>query len=166
MRAPSDHPDSGSNGRKPVPFVPPLDMICDYLKLEQKALQRPGEETLVIKVELLRLLLQTALLSLPFSADWYVTTYPDIRDAFEAGKIIDLREHFLSTGFFEGRLGAPPEMNEEWYLEQFPDVRKAMRAGEVPSAARHYETVGVREWRAPRPEVIEEIRRWRTALLR
>ncbi len=149
-----------------MPFIPPLDMICSYLGVDERALREPNGETVAVKVDLLRLLLELAASALPFNADWYVEANPDIKEAFTDGKITDLREHFFSTGFFEGRLGEPDEINEDWYLMQYADVRRALRSGRVESALQHYETVGKREWRSPRPEVTEDLHRWRNALLK
>jgi hypothetical protein len=36
--------------------------------------------------------------------EWYLTTYPDVADGIEAGKIVSATEHFLSNGYAEGRL--------------------------------------------------------------
>ena len=147
-------------------IIPPITMICEYLSVDPSTLKNLGEERVVIKAQLLRLLLRMAASTLPFDGDWYCETNPDVRKAFEAGEIADLREDFLSTGFFEGRVGAPVVLNEAWYLAQFPDVRNAIASGRATSARDHYEMVGVAEWRAPPPEVIEDLHRWRSALIK
>ena len=147
-------------------YIPPLDLICTYLGVDPAVLKDPKDETVTVKVELVHLFLRLVASGVQFDPEWYTRAHPDIGDAFSAGIIADLKEHFVSTGFFEGRLGAPEAIDEEWYLNQFPDVGKALRSGQVESVAEHYITVGKREWRAPRAEAVEELLRWRSALLK
>jgi hypothetical protein len=148
-----------------VGFVPQVDTICSYLALEQAALKEPNSNTVIIKVELLRLLLEQAIAHLPFDPDWYCKNYPDIREALADGKIKDVRAHFLAVGFFEGRRGTAETVDEHWYVRQYPDVGAAIAAGRIENATRHYQAVGQREWRAPSADALEAIRRWREALL-
>ena len=82
-------------------IIPPIAIICDYLDIGPSILKNPNDERVVIKAQFLRLLLSMAVSQLPFDAEWYCEAHPDIREAFEAGEITDLREHFVSTGFFE-----------------------------------------------------------------
>ena len=42
-----------------------------------------------------------------FDAEAYAKAYPDLRRAMEQGKLKDLRGHWLTSGYFEGRIGAP-----------------------------------------------------------
>ena len=41
-------------------------------------------------------------------SDWYLSTYPDVRDAVSAGQYRDALEHYLRYGMAEGRMPRPP----------------------------------------------------------
>lgn len=59
----------------------------------------------------IRLLLAPVLASAPFDEDWYLSNYPDIGQAVANGQLESGRAHFLSGGYFEGRLPGPlPEL--------------------------------------------------------
>lgn len=59
----------------------------------------------------------------PFDEEWYLETYPDIWDAVKAGKIRSGRQHYIETGYFEGRLPGLFGFKVENYLELNPDLR-------------------------------------------
>jgi len=78
--------------------------------------------------------------SLIFDPDWYVLQYPDIGAAG-----VDPIQHFLTTGFTEGR-NPNPYFDGAWYAGNYPDVAAH---GENPFV--HYLFYGAREGRKPRP---------------
>ena len=79
--------------------------------------------------------------------DWYLTQYPHLADALKAGQIKSARNHFIYSGYFEGRLPREPKFDEEWYLAQYPDVAEGIARGEIESARRHYLDHGYAEGR-------------------
>ena len=83
--------------------------------------------------------------------------------ARDAGKIADLHEHFVEQGYFEGRFGAEPRIDEEYYLQTNPDVRQAITSGTVKSALEHYLRSGAAEGRIPNPDFVDTIKCWRDA---
>lgn len=48
-------------------------------------------------------------LDINFDGDWYQESYPDIRLAYQAGRIASLQEHYLEHGVAEGRLPFAPQ---------------------------------------------------------
>ena len=78
--------------------------------------------------------------SLIFDPEWYVAEYPDI-----AAAGVDPVQHFLNTGFNEGR-NPNRYFDLSWYSETYPDVAAH---GENPFV--HYLFYGAREGRKPRP---------------
>jgi hypothetical protein len=119
---------------------------------------------IAIDAKLLRQILQSLVSLMPFSEPFYRRTYTDLADAAAAGHIPDLHRHFVETGFFEGRLGAPPEVDEAFYLATYPDVAIAIARGEVDSAARHYMSSGVAEGRIPSAALQPEVEVWMNLL--
>ena len=76
-----------------------------------------------------------------FDAQWYLQTYPDVRDAG-----VDAMEHFATVGWREGR-SPHPLFDAQWYLNTNPDVRAA---GMNPLL--HYVQFGAAELRNPNPD--------------
>ena len=73
-----------------------------------------------------------------FEPEWYLVRNPDVRIAN-----VDPIQHFLETGFHEGRNPAAL-FDCDWYLEQYPDIGLA---GANPLV--HYLRYGGREGRSP-----------------
>ena len=51
-----------------------------------------------------------------FDDQWYSGTYPDVEGARLAGDVKSLREHFISSGYLEGRLPIELPFDPQWYL--------------------------------------------------
>jgi len=100
-----------------------------------------------VSLSVLRAIISAAVSELPFDAEFYLKTYPDIRQAKDAGQITDLQSHFIETGYLEGRLGADPGFDEEFYKDYYPDVLEALEVGTIASAFDHYVRSGVFEGR-------------------
>jgi hypothetical protein len=81
--------------------------------------------------------------------EWYVTVYPDIAEAIEAGMIKSAKSHFIENGYFEGRLPFELSVDEDWYLKTYPDVAEGVSRGEFRSAKDHFENYGYKEGRLP-----------------
>ncbi len=128
------------------------------MRIDRNRLNSRGK--IAIDAPVLRRILQQAVAHLPFSAEYYAATYPDIAAASAAGQIPDLHRHFVETGYFEGRLGAPPPLDDSYYLATYPDVAAGVADGQVESPADHYRRSGAAEGRAPSPELAEEVARW------
>ena len=65
-----------------------------------------------------------------------ISGYPGSKEAIQAvekGEVGSGFLHYLRYGYFEGRMGALPAVDEEWYLTTYPDVAQAVRAGRVIS---------------------------------
>jgi hypothetical protein len=118
-----------------------------------------------VPAQLLKELLTIAASTLPFDLDFYLSTYPDIKSAYEAGRIPDPRKHFVEEGYIEGRFGSPPHVDEKYYTTKYKDVRDAVDAdGGVSSALEHYLKAGAFEGRCPNAESEAALNRWMTLL--
>jgi len=74
-------------------------------------------------------------------------------------------EHFVELGYFEGRIGAPPAVDEAYYINLYKDVGQAVMRGDVTSGVEHYETSGYAEGRIPSAELKPAVDAW-TSILR
>jgi len=119
---------------------------------------------IAIDAKLLRQILQSLVGLMSFSEPFYRQMYADLAEAAAAGRIPDLHRHFVETGFFEGRLGAPPDVDEAFYLATYPDVASAIERGEVESATLHYMRSGIAEGRIPSAALRPEIEVWMNLL--
>lgn len=81
-----------------------------------------------------------------FDSDWYLQTYPDVK---EAG--IHPAEHYLKYGGKEGRMPGPLFLGD-LYLERYPDVAEA----EI-NPLLHFVKFGVEEGREASPKLLQNL---------
>lgn len=117
-----------------------------------------------ISLPILKAILIGATSGMPFDEDFYSLTYPDLRAAYDAGDVADLRTHFVEEGYFEGRFGAKPEVNEQFYQETYPDVAAAVARGDVSSGLDHYMRAGAFEGRFANAEDMDSVKRWNSLM--
>jgi hypothetical protein len=84
-----------------------------------------------------------------FDEAWYLSKYPDVREAVTRGVFPSAREHYVLFGYYEHRMPAAILVNERWYLDAYPDVAKAIKAGVYKSGQMHFDIAGFREGRLP-----------------
>ena len=139
-------------------YLPHIDLLLQAMRINRERLN--SRSKIAIDAKLLRTLLQSVVVHLPFSAEFYQSTYADIGAAVAAGQIPDLHRHFVETGFFEGRIGAPPKVDEAYYTSLYKDVAQAIQRGDVASGSEHYLRSGAAEGRVPNAQVKPEIDVW------
>ena len=140
------------------PFLP------SYMQLGKGIAMSEDGRTVSMSRELFDLFIGTAALACAFDPVWYRVEYPDIGAEVANGAITDELEHFLESGYEEGRTPAYFDVDEEWYLTRFPDVADAIASGVVEDADEHYNEVGYGEGRAPSPEMLATVERWIEAI--
>ena len=111
----------------------------------------PSERTNLVAVDKFFLvsLMKRKVERIHFDEGWYLSKYPDIRQAVEAGKIPSARHHYVADGFYEHRLPYEIIVDAGWYLKQYPDVKAAVDGKQYESAQMHFELSGYREGREP-----------------
>jgi hypothetical protein len=139
-------------------YLPNGTKLMSGLMLSRERLNTGAK--MAIPIPLLKSVLSIAIGALPFDERFYLSTYPDIRNALSAGLIDDPRAHFVEEGYFEGRLGALPDFDEAFYKATYPDVAAAIEKGDVGSAVDHYVGVGAAEGRSASRVDMEASRRW------
>ena len=143
------HTQLGSSTPTP-PYLPPLELICRILGI--RAIPSEGTSMVSVDAEGLRWLISTLVDKQCIDESWYQENNPDVAGAIMAKDIASCRDHFIRTGYFEGRLPAPLAYDEAWYLGRYPDVATAVRNGDIPDGKTHYLQSGWREGRAGIPE--------------
>lgn len=143
-------------------FLPHIDLLLQALRINRERLA--SRSKIAIDARMLRALLQSLAESLPFSEEFYLETYPDVADAYAAGKIPDLRQHFVDSGYLEGRLGSAPEVDEAFYSATYRDVAQVIARGDVSSGLEHYLRSGASEGRLPNAASKPAVENWMAVL--
>ena len=128
---------------------PPVQSLLPSLELSAS-----GYSTL--KTHELEELLAAYLSSVAVDEAWYLSQYPDIKKAQEAGTLgMTPADHYRRRGYLEGRLPSLPDVDEKAYRARYPDVAKDIAAGAWPNALTHFINSGYQEARDPCPEIQE-----------
>jgi hypothetical protein len=97
----------------------------------------------------LLLLIRRLLSHVSVDEAWYKTIYQDVEQAIQSGAVKSAKDHFVSNGYFEGRLPSKIVVDEAFYVSRYPDVAEGIDDGEINSAQEHFETHGFSEGRLP-----------------
>jgi hypothetical protein len=143
-------------------YVPHYEAILRALGKDRKSIE--GADDITIPISLFKLLLQLALANGDFSEEAYLRANPDVNEAIERGDLPSGYVHYLGHGYFEGRRGGTPQVDEDWYLGTYPDVAAAVGSGRVSSAAAHFDGAGAAEGRSPSPDHEDDAAQWKQAL--
>ena len=145
-----------------LPYVPHIDLFLQALRINRERLD--SRSKVAIDARLLKALLQTIVECAPFSEEFYLQNYPDIAKAHAAGELNDPKRHFVERGYFEGRVGAPGEVDEAYYRRRYPDVEQAVLRGELKSIADHFNQSGYAEGRSPSAALEPFVEKWLSVL--
>lgn len=145
-----------------MPYVPNFRWLTDTMGVRQERVLQSSSRV-AVPAPLLRRMFQALAEAAPFSEAFYLATYEDVREAHQRGEIPDPRRHFVETGYFEGRVGAKPEIDEAFYRRTYPDVEAAIRGKHVSCATEHYLRSGVYEGRMPSAAMQQHMEVWRQA---
>ena len=127
-----------------------MDTLGSMASLKNQGLLVPENEThFQIERNLLIEIMAPILSKIKFDEAWYLSKYPDVKDAVKRGIVASGREHYVQDGYFEHRLPTAVLVNEKWYLDAYRDVADAIRGGVYKTAQAHFDIVGFREGRLP-----------------
>jgi hypothetical protein len=124
------------------------------------------DERVVMTRQIFRLLMEAALANIPFDEKYYLSTHADVARSVQQGKCPGGRQHYVASGYYEGRDIGRAGFDEAWYLERYPDVKKAVIGGQSFSGWEHYNGPGSKEWRAPSKAAEPDLLRWQNAIKR
>jgi hypothetical protein len=99
-----------------------------------------------------------------FDPFWYRSEYQDVANGIISGEVTDELDHFLSSGYFEGRNPAYFEVDEEWYLTEYPDIAEAVASGVYLDAEAHFNEGGYQEGRVSNDAMREKAATWRALI--
>lgn len=87
-----------------------------------------------------------------FDPDWYLSRYPEVEEALQAGDYAAPLEHYLCN-HDPLRFDPNPYFSEVYYLAQYPDIEKAIAEGHYRNGYEHFLATGLYEGRRPHPSV-------------
>jgi hypothetical protein len=144
-------------------YVPHFGAILNNLGIAADEFQT--KQSVEVPVPLLKMLLQIAVASGDFNKDGYLSENPDIANAVRTTDINPLR-HYIEFGFFEGRTGACPPVDEFWYRNTYADIDSAVQRGDLASGREHFTIQGAAEGRAPSARYQADALQWKAAFNR
>ena len=145
-------------------YIPHYDAILHAVGTSREDLTRQTEIT--IPLSLFKHLLQIALVHGDFNLAGYLAENRDVQEAAKKGLVPDPKMHYVGFGFFEGRRGATPAVDESWYRRTYSDIAVAIRKGEIPSGSDHFNIKGAEEFRAPTAAHVDDANEWKKACSR
>lgn len=143
-------------------YFPSVDLLTKALKISVNDFN--SKKKALVGISFLRQLIEAALESVEFDEKWYLAQYEDVREAHRTGAIKDPREHFITTGYFEGRRPSANSFDGIWYVNENKDVAEALRMGRLDSPFTHYQRVGEGEGRAPSEGTANQVAKWMVSL--
>lgn len=142
-------------------YIPHYDAILHAIGTSRDELN--GREEITIPLSLFKHLLQISLIHSDFNSAGYLSENRNIQDAAKKGQVPDLKMHYVRFGFFEGRRGATPPVDESWYRRTYADIAAAVRKGEIGSGGEHFNVVGAEEFRSPSTTYVADAAEWKKA---
>jgi hypothetical protein len=138
-------------------YVPPLEIILRGLGLQKSDFER---EDVIVSSRFLKFLISKLALFSAFDPVWYASAYPDVEAARLAGDIGSLKEHFISAGYFEGRLPSEPSFDPKWYRNHYKDIGDIFSDQDVEGLRNHFFSKGYYEGRIGARELNKAISEW------
>jgi hypothetical protein len=142
-------------------YVPHLEAILKNIGLTREEFNKAT--TVPVPAPLLQFLLQLVVANGEFNKAGYLAANEDIAQAEKTGGMPNPRLHYIKFGYFEGRVGATPPVNEVWYKTTYPDIDEAIRGGALASASEHFLVQGAAEGRAPSEKFYLDAQEWKKA---
>lgn len=99
-------------------------MFSSYRSLlkHMRAIEFRDGENVSVELNKLKMLISYIVAKEPFDENWYLTTYPDVKSAVTNGTLESAKQHYVETGYFEGRLPGIGEFDTKKYIEKNPDL--------------------------------------------
>src|SRR3546814_5649631 len=97
-------------------YFPSLSLMTRALRIGVDDFNR--HKMTLVSTKVLRKLIEAALEGVEFDEKWYLKQYGDIADAHRKGQIVNLREHFITSGYFEGRRPSGRHFDARWRSEE------------------------------------------------
>lgn len=142
-------------------YMPEFEDIKKLAGLPDDAL---NHDAVTIPTKLFKFLLSVIVEGIAFDETAYRKSNPDLAAAEQNGDINSLHQHFVGTGWFEGRSPGEYQIDEAWYAMNYRDVAIALRRGLIKDLKQHFNETGRGEGRVGSAEQSKWKERWESVL--
>jgi hypothetical protein len=146
---------------EPDVYMPDFQKIRTLAGLPENVLD---QDNVTISTKLFKFLLIALVQGVRFEEAAYREAHADIAEAEQKGDIESLHQHYVGTGWFEGRSPGQYWIDDKWYLTNYRDLTIAFRRGWVEDLKKHFNEVGRAEGRAGSAEQAKWKSAWDDAL--
>lgn len=127
-------------------------MIPPNFNFLKKSLDVKGWEnnrkTLIVPRQKVDQLLYAVLSNVDVDSAWYCDRYPDVARAIQSGEFKNAKIHYMTNGYFEGRVPSLKNFDPKGYLQKNKDIAAELNGRDpVAYAEEHYTTFGYAEGR-------------------
>jgi hypothetical protein len=154
--------NNDANSSTEPQYVPPFSFFGRALKLTPEDLNT--NKNVEIPVELFKFFIATIVSQGFFDERWYLETNPDVQRAIDEHEIDSGLEHYLSTGYYEGRQPGRFPVDVNWYIEYYPDLKQALEDKTILDPVDHFSHSGYFEGRVSCAEHLPSVQRWLSIL--
>jgi len=148
---------------KPAPsvrYVPPASIFKKLIRRQKAA---GGKDIVSMSSQTFYKLMEMALAD-SFDEKAYLDKFADIRIGIKKGNIASALRHYVTDGYFEGRVPMKYDVDEEWYIKTYPDVAEAIKSGMVKNGTHHFQVFGFNEGRVPNKDFQKIVGDWHDLL--
>jgi hypothetical protein len=138
-----------TNSPEPGHYVPPVERLLSLAGIGPGGMRA---ESVTIPTRFFKFLIQQLLARFPFDENSYLESNPDVAAAVAAGRVASGWDHFISTGYFEGRCPGLLPIDEDWYASEYPDVMSGIDDGSIDDVSEHYSLFGYRHGKVGAPD--------------
>jgi hypothetical protein len=138
-------------------YIPPCRLVLERLGISEADLK---QEKVTVSARFLLSLIRQFARAATFDPEWYAAKYPDVEGAVLVGDIPSLQEHFVTSGYVEGRLPHELPFDPGWYHDHYKDIAQAYARDDVAGMRSHYLTGGYYEGRVGTKEALPLIEEW------
>ena len=139
-------------------YIPPFTAMLANLNVTKEEFDTSAY--ISVPTSLLKMLISLAQIHGDFNEATYLSANPDVAAATKEGTVSNPRLHYIGNGYFEGREGGVPDVDEKWYTSRYQDVADGIRRRTVKSARQHFWGVGAGELRAPAEAYVLDAVQW------
>jgi len=127
-------------------YVIPFKALLKQVGIDEQQIR---SNRITLTSEQLYSLIGALLSHVSVDEEWYKKMYPDVGQALTTGVIESARGHFITAGYFEGRIPGKVIVDEEFYKTKYEDVAEGIEVGDIDSAQEHFDLYGFMEGRKP-----------------
>jgi|GEM_PF-2803639 len=143
--APPNAPEARQNNSRCRNLLPHFRRVLEICQIQG---WDNRDQPLAMDREAFERFIRSLLPFFDFDEEWYLATYPDVKEALAEKRFQSAWEHFLGFGYFEGRLPGMKGFDPKRYVESYADLNHLGNSPDlVRVATDHYLSWGYREGR-------------------